>query len=213
MRVSTSASQASGIMISVAMNAARSAPRSKPANGQDFVAEAAADEARKRVPTLEHGVDRFGDRGRAQQAGAVRSGALLLADAQPLFRGKAVDATLEIEHGVDTPDRLQRDRRDRGRGGSASLPRQAKAISGCRGNETNRLSWPNNQSVIIFPMGLERPSIGFPHAAISHPKWSALPARPFTASNLPTATGPGAAARAERLERPNEWHAVTFAGA
>jgi hypothetical protein len=30
---------------------------------------------------------------------------LLLADAQPLFRGKAVDATLEIEQGVDTPDR------------------------------------------------------------------------------------------------------------
>ena len=49
--------------------------------------------------------DRFGDRDRAQQAGAVRSGALLLADAQPLFRGKAVDATLEIEQGVDTPDR------------------------------------------------------------------------------------------------------------
>ena len=40
--------------------------------------------------------------------------ALLLADAQPLVHGKAVDATLDIEQGIDTPDRLQCDRRDHG---------------------------------------------------------------------------------------------------
>src|SRR5258708_4682190 len=141
MRASTSASQACGsislslaVMISVAMTAARSAPRSEPANSQDLrprafsgiVAEAnpaVVDEARKPVPTLEHVVDRFGDRGRARQAGALlaqpcfqrrqKRRALLLADAQPLVRGKAVDAALDIEQDVDTPNRLQRDRRDR----------------------------------------------------------------------------------------------------
>ena len=41
--------------------------------------------------------------------------ALLLADVQPLSNGNAVDAALDLEQGVNAPDRLQRDRRDRSR--------------------------------------------------------------------------------------------------
>lgn len=41
--------------------------------------------------------------------------ALLIADAEPLVRRKAVDAVLDLEQDVDTSDRLQRDWRDRGR--------------------------------------------------------------------------------------------------
>lgn len=68
-------------MIKVAMTAARSAPRSDPANSQDLRPKAAqgsfgcvvghanpaiVDEAGEPVPTLEHIVDRLGDRGRAR---------------------------------------------------------------------------------------------------------------------------------------------------
>jgi hypothetical protein len=46
----------------------------------------------------------------------VRRGALCsFADAQTLFGATAIDAALDIEQRVDAPDRLQRDRGDRGR--------------------------------------------------------------------------------------------------
>jgi len=40
---------------------------------------------------------------------------LFFTDAQPLGNGNAIDATLDLEQDVNTPDRLQRDRRDRSR--------------------------------------------------------------------------------------------------
>ena len=140
-QASGSTSLSFAVMISVAMAAARSAPRSEPANSQDLrprakplqrafgrvVGEAdpaVVEEARKPVPTLEHVVDRLGDGGRARQAGTLlpqpgfqgghKRRALLLADAQPLVGGKAIDAALDIEQHIDALDRLQRDRRDRG---------------------------------------------------------------------------------------------------
>ena len=40
---------------------------------------------------------------------------MLLADAQPLSSGNAIDATFDLKQGVHASDRLQRDRRDRSR--------------------------------------------------------------------------------------------------
>src|SRR6266851_6435608 len=70
-------------------------------------------------------VDRPGDGGRARHAGTLfsqpgfqfgeKKRTLLLADTQTLIGGKAVDAALDVEQHVNTPDRLQCDRRDRRR--------------------------------------------------------------------------------------------------
>src|SRR4051794_19532469 len=131
MRASTSVSHACGstslslaVMISVVMAAARSAPRSEPAKSHDFLPQrksskstlgcivreadpAVFDEAGKPVPTLEHVVDRLGDRGRARQASVLltqprfqssqKGHALFLAYAQTLFGAQAVDVALDVE--------------------------------------------------------------------------------------------------------------------
>ena len=86
---------------------------------------AVVDEAGEAVPSLEHIVDRLGDRGRARQAAPLLAQpgfqslqerrALFLTDAQPLGSGNAIDATLDLEQDVNALDCLQRDRRDRSR--------------------------------------------------------------------------------------------------
>jgi hypothetical protein len=70
-------------------------------------------------------VDGFDDSSRAREAGALlakpgfqtgqKRRALVLADAQTLDRGKAVDGALDAEQRVDACHRLQRDRGDRRR--------------------------------------------------------------------------------------------------
>ena len=147
MRASTSASQARGstsfslaVVISVYMAAARSPPRSDPANSQAFLPSAkprsarsaalfvrqirpSSKEAGEAIPALEHVVDRLGDRCRARQLGRAARASMLpdrrpaarsvLPHAQSLFGAQAVDVALDIEERVDAPDRLQRERRDR----------------------------------------------------------------------------------------------------
>src|SRR6266567_5860862 len=73
------------------------------------------DEAGKPVPTLEHVVDRLGDRGRARQARVLltqprfqssqKGRALFLAYAQTLFGAQAVDVALDVEQRVNALDR------------------------------------------------------------------------------------------------------------
>src|SRR3979490_2947700 len=73
------------------------------------------DEAGKPVPTLEHVVDRLGDRGRARQARVLltqprfqssqNGRALFLAYAQTLFGAQAVDVALDVEQRVNALDR------------------------------------------------------------------------------------------------------------
>src|SRR5262245_22336383 len=114
MRASTSASQACGstslsfaVMISVAMMAARSAPRSEPANSHEFVSESEAaqrafrcivretdapvvDEAGEPLPTAQHVVDRSSHRGCARQPRALL--------AQPGFERRHERGTLLAPH-------------------------------------------------------------------------------------------------------------------
>ena len=81
------------------------------------------DESGKPVPTLEHVIDRLGDRGRARQARVLltqprfKSGqngrTLFMAYAEALFGAQAVDVALDIEQRVNALNRLQRNRRDR----------------------------------------------------------------------------------------------------
>ena len=73
------------------------------------------DEAGKPVPTLEHVVDRLGDRGRTRQARVLltqprfqssqKGRALFLAHAQTLFGAQAVDVALDVEQYVNALDR------------------------------------------------------------------------------------------------------------
>jgi len=73
------------------------------------------DESGKPVPTLEHVVDRLGDRGRARQARVLltqprfqssqKGRALFLAYAQTLFGAQAVDVALDVEQRVNALDR------------------------------------------------------------------------------------------------------------
>jgi hypothetical protein len=117
------------------MAAARSAPRSEPANSHDksskstlgrIVREADPaifDKAGKSVPAPEHIIDRLDDRGRARHAGTLltqprfHSGKkgehFVPTHAQALFGAQAVDLALDVEQRVNALDCLQRNRRDR----------------------------------------------------------------------------------------------------
>jgi hypothetical protein len=146
MRARTSASQACGstslslaVWMSVYMRAARSAPRSDPANSHDFLPRAKPRRARsaalferqilpssrKRVKACqcEHVVDRLGDYIVPGEFGALgahpafergdQRGAPLLAHGQATGGRQAVDLALNVKEPVDASDGLECDRRDR----------------------------------------------------------------------------------------------------
>jgi hypothetical protein len=62
-----------------------------------------------------------------------------------LFGATAIDAALDIEQRVDAPDRLQRDRGDRG-----CIP-AAPRIVGNVGSKNWRLAWAQHSAGVIAP--------------------------------------------------------------
>ena len=131
------------------MVAARAPPRSEPANSQARLPSAiprsalsaallleanppVGEEAREGVPALEHVVHRFGEVVVARQLGALpahpgmkisdQRRAQLAARRLASIGVEAVDRPLDLEQGVDTPDRLQRDRRQDERRLALRLP-------------------------------------------------------------------------------------------
>ena len=67
---------------------------------------------------------------------------LLLAHLQPLSRALAIDAALDFEQGVDAPDRLQRDRRNRSR--LVAAPHIGRDVVAARGPSTAQIAGPSD---------------------------------------------------------------------
>ena len=155
------------VWMSVYMTAARSAPRSRAGEQPRLPAESETaqspfggivgqanpsvfEEAGEGRPARQHVVERLGDRGVARQLGALGAhpglqrrdqiGGDLAPDAQTLVGPLAVDVALDVEDGVDAPDRLQGDRRDRR--GVLAAPRiggdvgQFEELAPARGSST-----------------------------------------------------------------------------
>src|SRR6516164_11585633 len=145
MRASTSASHACGstplsraVWISVYMTAARSPPRSEPANSHDLRPSAMprssrsgivgetnlpiAEKACKGGPALEHVVHRLGHLRMAREFGAFgphlgfevcnQRCDLTAAHSQTFVGGEATDLALDIKDRIDALDRCERQRRD-----------------------------------------------------------------------------------------------------
>ena len=145
MRSRTSASQACGsasfnfaVPMSVYMTAARTPPRSEPANSQAICVRdgdaaqrplggvvrkadaAVVEEAREAAPALEHVIHRLGHGGVARECGALHAHprleisderrAFLLAHREPPLGGLAVDLALDVEERIDPLHGLQRQR-------------------------------------------------------------------------------------------------------